>query len=103
MTDRDEAARRLAHLHYELEPEILRIYQIDAAQEPTPPPIRLLEVSEGTPPSGILPLHFGPAPEIPFPSVIIAVTPEEFRQIQDQALALPEGWTVGAEVPREAG
>lgn len=57
-------------------------------------PIKLLEVNENTVPAGVMPLHFGPAPAIgiTFPSVIVEVTPDEYKKIQSQELKLPKGW-----------
>ena len=54
--------------------------------------------------SGIMPLHFGPAPAIgiPYSSTIIEVTPNEFRKIQSHELKLPEGWEIGEELPKPA-
>jgi hypothetical protein len=49
-----------------------------------------------------MPLHFGPAPAsgIPYPSVIVEVTPDEFKKIQSHELKLPEGWEIGEELAR---
>ena len=65
-------------------------------------PIKLLEVNADTVASGIMPLHFGAAPAsgIPYPSIIIEVTPDEFDKIQSNEMKLPEGWTIGEELPR---
>ena len=66
-------------------------------------PIKLLEINIDTSPSGIMPLHFGPVPGsgIPYPSVIVEVTPDEFDRIRLQELKLPDGWTIDEEYPRE--
>ena len=68
-------------------------------------PIKLLEVNADTAPSGVMPLHFGPAPAggIPYPSVIVEVTPDEFERIRAHELKLPDGWTIGEEYPRKSG
>jgi hypothetical protein len=44
-----------------------------------------------------MPLYFGPAPAsgIPYPSVIVEVSPNEFKKIQSDELKLPEVWTIG--------
>lgn len=49
-----------------------------------------------------MPLHSGPLPThgIPYPSVIVEVTPAEFARIQSDELRLPPGWTIGEELPR---
>ncbi len=80
-------ARELAKKHYEIEPGLTRVIRCSGAAEiefgPTEP-VKLLEVNENTVPSGVLPLHFGPAPAsgISFPSIIVKVTPEEYEKIQ---------------------
>jgi len=65
-------------------------------------PIKLLEVNKDTVSSGVMPLHFGPAPAsgILFPSVIVEVTPEEFKRIKAKDLLLPSGWFLDAELPK---
>ena len=46
-----------------------------------------------------MPLHFRPVPGsgIPYPSVIVEITPDEFDRIRLQDLKLPDGWTVDEE------
>jgi hypothetical protein len=101
------AAERLARLHYQLEDGVTQIFLLthesDGANgEGEPPPIRLLEVNENTAAAGIVPIGFGPAPNlgVPFPSIIVEVTPEEFSDLCESRLALPPGWSVGPEIPR---
>jgi hypothetical protein len=67
-------------------------------------PINLLEVNTNTVASGVLPVQFGPAPAsgIPYPSIIVEVSPEEFEKIKTKELKLPKGWQVGEEMPRPA-
>ncbi|MHB1558164.1 MAG: hypothetical protein ACYC61_11935 [Isosphaeraceae bacterium] len=100
-----EAAAVLARKHYEIEAGLTQIFRITDAAEATVPrgaPIKLLEVNKNTPESGIMPLHFGPAPAsgIPYASVIIEVTPNEFEKIRSNELKLPHGWSIGEELPR---
>ena len=100
-----EAAQALAWKHYEIETGLTQIFRITDTAEATVSrgaPIKLLEVNANTPESGIMPLHFGPAPAsgIPYASVIIEVSPSEFEKIQSKELKLPEGWSVGEELPR---
>ena len=63
-----------------------------------------LEVNEDTVTAGVLPLHFGPLPNfgVPYPTIIIAVTPSEFEKIKTQKLKLPKDWKLGEEMPRPA-
>ncbi len=102
-----KAAQTLASLHFRIEPGIQRIFVLQEkpeVEELPQTPIKLLEVSAETPASGVMPLRFGavPARGIPFPSIIVEITPSEFDDIQTDALKLPEGWTIGEELLREA-
>jgi hypothetical protein len=107
MADKDEAARKLAETHYRIEAGITQIFRITqkAEVEVVPAePIKLLEVNQNTVPSGVMPLGFDAAPAsgIPFPSVIVEVTPDEFEKIKRHELPLPEGWTLGELLPKPA-
>jgi hypothetical protein len=98
-----DAARTFAVAHYEAEPGLTRIIRFtSSAESEVIEPIKLLEVNEATVPSGVMPLHFGPAPAsgVPFPSVIVEVTPEEFDRIQRRELQLPPGWERAEELPK---
>ena len=59
-------------------------------------------MNENTVPSGIMPLQFGPAPSsgIHYSSVIVEVTPDEYSKLRSGELKLPEGWTLGEEIPK---
>jgi hypothetical protein len=98
-------ARELVSKHYEVEEGLTHVYWITSPSENASnpmEPIKLLEVNENTVPSGILPLQFGPSPAsgIDYPSVIVEVTPGEFARIRSGQLGLPNGWTLGAEIPK---
>ncbi|HXD86474.1 MAG TPA: hypothetical protein VN641_08270 [Urbifossiella sp.] len=105
MSRKDDAARLLARSHFEFEPGMQRIFRLTGSAEAESresEPIKLLEVNEATVATGILPLHFGPMPEsgVPYPTVIIAVTPEEFEKVNSHELRLPNNWDLGEEMPR---
>lgn len=98
-------ARDLANTHYQTETGLTRIFRLRGKAEvevSATEPIKLLEVNENTFASGVHPLQFGPAPAsgIPFPSVIVEVTPDEFSKIQSEELKLPRGWVLGEELSR---
>ena len=104
-TDRDEAAKKLAEAHFEIEEGISHIFRIRQSVEAEvvpSEPIRLLEVNANTIPSGIMPIGFGPSLTIgvPYPSVILEVTPEEFDRITTHELSLPSGWELGPEIQK---
>lgn len=103
---KNDIARKLAKAHFGIEPGITHIFRLQEATEReslATTPIKLLEVNVNTPASGVMPLHFGPAPAsgIPYPSIIIEVTPTEYQQIAAKSLQLPDGWTVSEELPRD--
>lgn len=102
---KDQAARELANRHFEVESGLTHIFRLAVQPEVernASEPIKLLEVNEATVSSGIVPLHFGPAPAhgIPFSSVIVEVTPDEYERILNQQLGLPRGWTIREEILR---
>lgn len=96
MPSKQEIAEYLAGLHYEVQEGMVRVYRAlgpGEAEDDPREPIKLLEVDEGTPAVGILPLHFGPrfSRNIPFATRIIAISPDEFERL-DKDLHLPDGW-----------
>jgi hypothetical protein len=104
---KDGVARRLAEAHFHVDPGLTSIYRLVAPdrEASATEPIKLLEVSNETPASGVMPISFGPhmPSGIIFPSVIVEVTPEEFERIQRREMPLPHGWELGAQYHRPAG
>lgn len=97
-----QIAQKLAQAHFSVEEGLIRVFRLVCKQEKAGEPIKLLEVNQDTIPTGIMPLHFDAAPArgIPYPSVIVEVTPSEFELIQGDHLKLPHGWQIGEEIPR---
>ena len=107
MSTKDDEARYLAAMHYQLEDSVSAIYRIhgpDQVETVPTEPIKLLEVNANTIPSGVMPLGFGPSPAsgLHYSSIIVEVTPDEFQKIQSgsEDLRLPHGWTIGPSIPR---
>jgi hypothetical protein len=97
-SEKARVAKELANKHYRVEPGLTQIIRFSGSPqlEAAPfEPIKLLEVNAYTIPSGIYPLGFDAAPAsgVPFPSVIIEVTPEEMAKIERKELPLPDDWT----------
>jgi len=97
----------LAELYYEIEPYLTHIYRLLAPPDIAAcdeEPVKLLEVSESTTPSGIVPLGFPAYPDdnIHHPTVIVEVTPGKFEQVVTGQLPLPDRWAVGEHLPRAA-
>ena len=92
-----EVARRLADAHRIFEPSIVRIVRIETpSEEDEAEPVKLLEVNPDTTELGeIMPVVFGAAEGVPFPSVVVEVTPGEFEKLQSRAIELPPGWSLG--------
>ncbi len=96
MTTKDEVARALAKAHAASEESVTKILRLVSTAEGDPSePIKLLELNTQTVPTGIMPVFFGPSGTVPFPSVVVEVTDEEFAQVERQELKLPEGWQPG--------
>ena len=97
MPEKDEVAALLAEAHREAEPGIVRIVRIVSIGEADArEPVKLLEVNPATSPSGVFPIAFAAdPPSIPFPSVVVEVTPDEYARIEHGDLRLPNDWTLG--------
>ena len=97
MKSKNEIAQELAEAHRNFEPDIVQIFRILALNDDSPnEPLKLLEVNPDTPPSGIIPVSFGPGGDVPYASVIIEITPEEFEQLNRGQLKLPlDDWHLG--------
>ena len=103
MTVRDhklEVARKLASSHVAVDELVDEVFLLESASdEDKSQPIRLLEIVDGTIERGVEPIGF-PAMEdkgIPFKSVIVEVSPQEFRQLKSEPFVLfrSERWTIG--------
>ncbi len=97
MPNKDQVAQQLAEAHREVDPSISRIVRlVSDLENDGREPVKLLEVSPYTSPSGIVPVAFGAdPPSVPYPSVVVEVTEDEYRQIVAGALPLPSGWRLG--------
>jgi len=97
MPTKEDVAKLLAGAHREIEPYIDRIIRLVAEHEgETGEPVKLLEVNPWTSPSGILPVAFmADPPSVPYPSIVVEVTGEEYDQICSGQLSLPAGWQMG--------
>lgn len=100
MPDKDQVARLLAEAHRDLEPTIIRIVRLTSQRETdTNEPVKLLEVNTATSPSGIMPIAFSAnPPDVPYPSIVVEVTEDEFEQISSGSVNLPNDWQLGAEL-----
>ncbi len=90
----EDTAIELAKWHRKADPATIAIKYFPGGES-----IRLLEVSESAPTTDeILPFRFAtdPTSGIMYPSIVILVSPDEWRHIKDGNLNLPSGWDLEA-------
>lgn len=88
----DEVAKSLATAHKQADPDIQEIYLIE---DPSGKEIRLVEVSTSVGFTGsIMPFRFAARPDLnlPYPSVVILISPEEKDLLDRRELGLPDAW-----------
>jgi hypothetical protein len=85
-------ALALAASHHRDDPETTDVFLMP---DPDLREIRLLEVTRGAPTTReLFPFAFGARPDlgIPFPSVVLLVSPAEWAEIEAEQLELPAEW-----------
>jgi hypothetical protein len=104
MPNKDAVAKELADAHRAVEPTISLIVRLVTDDEDRDSePVKLLEVNPATSPSGIYPIAFSAdPPAIPYPSVVVEVTEDEYERIRRDELRLPRGWRLGNTIYRMA-
>jgi hypothetical protein len=103
---KEEAAERLAHAHYRIDPTLKLVRWLKASPEleaDPDEPIKLLEVNDASTADGIVPIYFGPHPKsgLNYPSLIVEIAPEEYEEILRNPSLLPHGWQLGDPIERE--
>ena len=84
-----ETAKHLAKEHFKVEPELKKVFLVEPLKEDDPrEPIKLLEVVEGAIERGVEPIAFPSdfGSGVPFPSVIIELSPREFEEFKRNKL-----------------
>jgi hypothetical protein len=99
---RTRIAEDLAHQHFDLDQGVEHIFLLKKARSESGnhEPIKLLEVNRETVECGIMPVYFGPSRGIPYPLVVVDVSPREFSRLRDGRLTLPDGWKIARELTR---
>ena len=85
-----DVATRLAAAHQKEDPATSDVFLAKGEEE-----VRLVEISKSVGNTGeVLPFRFGPRvdQDIPYPSVIVVLSPEEWQLVKDGKLKLPDGW-----------
>jgi hypothetical protein len=92
-------ATSLAAAHRTEDPKTAEVYLFP---DPQLADVRLLEVSGSAPRSGdVLPFRFEPRPDIgvPFASIVILLSPDEWKDVLSGSLPLPPGWELSKREP----
>ena len=88
----DEVARILARAHRKADPETQQIYMVE---DPAGAEVRLVEVSGSVGNTGaVMPFRFSARPDldVPYPSVVILLSPQEKALLDTHELELPSAW-----------
>jgi len=94
MPSKDNVAKELVEAHFNVEPHLVVVWRLVSANEASATePIKLLEVNVATVATGsVTPFAFSPTQDVPFPTVVAEVTPEEFEAVKKDPSKLPAGW-----------
>lgn len=87
-----EVAQELAKAHRAEDPETKSVF---LAESEGVTEVRLVEVSGSIGTSGeVLPFRFAPRPDlgVPYPSVVVLLSEDDWERIERGELALPPGW-----------
>lgn len=88
----NEVAHILARAHKNADPDIVQIFWVE---DPKGLEVRLVEVSTSVGSTGtVMPFRFTARADlgIPYPSVVVLLSPEELQMLRDQELSLPDAW-----------
>jgi len=105
-TSKIDAAKKMAKIHFAVEPDMKHIFLLEPIREDDPrEPIKLLEVVKGAIERGIEPVYFpsDAARGVPYPTVIVELSPREFRSIDPTRIQFrDELWHLGEELGPKA-
>jgi hypothetical protein len=85
-----EVAKELAEAHRAEDPGTKSVFLAESSEE-----VRLVEVSGSVGTSGeVLPFRFAARPDlgVPYASVVVLLSEDDWERIQSEDLALPAGW-----------
>lgn len=88
-------AADLINWHFKVEPGLVTVYRVTNENEADPKePIKLIEVNAQTVATGSFEAYgFAPTRDVPFPTLIAEVTPDEFAELR-QSGKIPRGWDI---------
>ena len=85
-----QVAEALAAAHRRADPDIVKLY---LALDPSQREVRLVEITTEAPTTmEVLPVRFRATPEVPLPSAVLLLSPDEWAAIKRDKIALPDGW-----------
>lgn len=88
--DYRQVAMALAAAHRRTDAEIVKIW---LALDPTQREVRLVEVTTESPTTmEALPVRFRATAEVPLPSAVLLLSPEEWAAVERHEIDLPVGW-----------
>jgi len=85
-----QVAASLAAAHRRVDTHIVKIW---LALDPAECEVRLVEVTPESPTTmEVLPFHFRSTAEVPLPSAVLLLSPEEWAAVERREISLPNGW-----------
>ena len=93
---KEQVATELILAHFSVEPYLTEVWRIFGDNDASPTePIKLLGVNGASVATGsVTPFPFTPTEDVPFPSVIFELTPDEFAAAKKDPAKLPRGWSL---------
>jgi hypothetical protein len=98
-----DVAEHLAKAHRAEDPDTKEVYLAKGSESSAE--VRLVEVSGSLGSRGeVLPFRFAPRNDldVPYPSVIVLLSPEDWERLNRGELSLPEGWGKPSELRKIA-
>src|SRR5579883_1142283 len=95
-----DVARHLAEAHVREDPATRAVFLAENDVE-----VRLVEISGSVEPTGeVLPFRFAARPDrdVPYPSVVVLLSEDDWSQIEKGKPALPPGWGTPATLKKIA-
>lgn len=96
MKSKDQVAKELIEWHFQIEPGLSVIFRVISENENDPKePIKLIELNEATIATDQFEAYrFAPTEDVPYPTLIAEVTPQEFDRLKARPGAIPSSWNL---------
>ena len=100
------AAKTLVQMHKRSEPDLIKAFLLASpGDDEEESPIKLLEIVKGATEAGVVPIFFraDKARSIPYSSILIELSPDEFRNIGSESISVDkEHWKIVEELATDA-